>query len=89
MQILVDVVEVGLRVPAETEASVLGAALLGGVAAGLFDLEAGQAAMVHPGPVYRPDPSRAGRYGPLYERYCRLDGLLMPLLRELSAEAVE
>jgi xylulokinase len=87
MQILVDVVDVGLRVPAQTEASVLGAALLGGVAAGLFTLEAGQAAMVHPGRLYQPDPSRARRYASLYERYCRLDGLLMPLLRELSEEA--
>ena len=84
MQILVDVVEVGLRVPAQTEASVLGAALLGGVAAGLFDIESGQAAMVHPGRLYEPDPAHSAAYAPLYERYCRLDEMLMPVFREIG-----
>jgi hypothetical protein len=63
------------------------AALFGGVAAGLFSLEAGQAAMVHPGQLYRPDPPRARRYARLYERYCRLDALLMPVFREIGDQA--
>lgn len=84
MQILVDVVDVPLRIPAATETSALGAALLGGVAAGFFTLAEGQARMGRPGPAYRPDRERTARYEALYRRYCRLDGMLMPLFREIG-----
>lgn len=87
MQILVDVVGVPLRVPANAESSVLGAAMLGGVAAGLFTLPEGQARMVRPGPTFRPDPEGARRYDALYRRYCRLDAMLLPWFREIGEGA--
>jgi xylulokinase len=87
MQILVDVVGVALRVPATAESSVLGAAMLGGVAAGLFTLEEGQARMVRPGPTFRPDPARTARYDALHSRYRQLDALLVPWFREIGEGA--
>jgi len=84
MQTLVDVVGVPLRVPATAESSVVGAAMLGGVAAGLFTLAEGQAAMVRPGPTFRPDPDVARRYDALYRRYCQLDAMLLPWFREIG-----
>jgi xylulokinase len=87
MQILVDVVGAPLRVPATAESSVLGAAMLGGVAAGLFTLPEAQAAMVRPGPTFRPDPARAAGYDALYRRYCQLDAMLLPWFREVGESA--
>lgn len=78
MQILVDILGIELRSPACVEASVLGAAMLGGVAGLFFSLSDGQALMLRPGRTYRPNPERVVRYGPLYGRYCQVDEMLMP-----------
>jgi xylulokinase len=60
--------------PVETlrvgESTVLGAALLGGVGAGLFaSIEEGVAAMVHVADRIEPDPKRHERYEELYRAY--------------------
>jgi xylulokinase len=82
MQILVDVTGTPLRVPEHSESSVLGAAMLGGVAAGAFaSAEEAQSRMSRPGPTYVPDPDRHARYDQVYERYCQLDEMLMPWFR--------
>lgn len=85
MQTLVDATGVPLRVPAETETSVLGAAMLGGVAGGLFTLEEGQARMVRPGATYLPDPHLRARYDELYSRYRELDDMLLDWFRKESS----
>jgi sugar (pentulose or hexulose) kinase len=87
MQTLVDVVGVALRVPATAETSVLGAAMLAGVAAGLFTLPEGQARLLRPGATFRPDPERQRRYDALYRRYCQLDAMLLPWFREIGESA--
>jgi ribulose kinase len=82
MQILVDVTGTPLRVPEHSESSVLGAAMLGGVAAGVFaSSDEAQSRMSRPGATYLPDPDRHARYDQVYERYCQLDEMLMPWFR--------
>ena len=84
MQILADVTRLPLRVPAVVEAAALGAAILGGVAAGALDEgdEAGAGErMVRSGTSYAPHPEGAERYEALYERYRSLDDLLAPWFR--------
>jgi xylulokinase len=82
LQILADVTRLPLRAPAVVEAGALGAAILGGAAAGVLSMETAQAQMVRTGARYVPDPERAARYETLYTRYCRLDDLLAPWFRE-------
>ena len=56
-----------LTVIAEPEATALGAALLGGLAAGLWpDLDAALAAIDRPSEIVEPDPAWAARYDRLY-----------------------
>jgi xylulokinase len=85
MQLLVDVIRVPLRVPAVVEAGVLGAAILGGVAAGVLDQASAARRMVRPGRTYQPNVARADEYEILYARYCELDDLLMPWFRASSS----
>jgi xylulokinase len=80
-QLLADIVQLPLRVPAVAEAAVLGAAILGGVAAGVLERENAAAKMVHSGRAYTPDPAHVARYNALYNRYCELDDLLAPWFR--------
>jgi sugar (pentulose or hexulose) kinase len=82
MQVLADITGLTLRVPAAAECGALGAAILGGAAAGLFAVEAGQARMVHRGPTYRPEPAAVASYDARYRRYCHVDDLLAPWFAE-------
>lgn len=86
MQMLADVTRVPLRVPAVAEAAVLGAAILGGVAAGALEHDTAAGQMVRGGPTYIPDPLRAAQYDAPYARYCELDDLLAPWFRAGAAE---
>jgi xylulokinase len=88
MQVLADVLALPLRVPAVVETAALGAAVLGGAAAGIHTVEEAQQRMVHPGPRYAPDAGRVQAYATLYRRYRRLDDLLAPWFRE-SIEPIE
>jgi xylulokinase len=86
VRLLADITALPLRVPAVVEAGVLGAAILGGVAAGVHTLEEGRAKMVGPARPVVPDPLAAARYGPLFERYRDLDDLLTPWFHRQEAQ---
>ncbi len=86
VRLLADVTALPLRVPAVVEAGVLGAAILGGVAAGAHTLEGGRDAMVGPARPVAPDPGAAARYGALFERYRDLDDLLSPWFQRQGAQ---
>jgi xylulokinase len=81
MQLLADVTGLSLRLPAVVEAGVLGAAILGGVAAGVLSRESAAQQMVHHGRTYVPDAARVAHYDALYNSYCALDDLLAPWFR--------
>ena len=82
MQLLVDVTRLSLRVPVVVEAGVLGAAMLGGAAAGLLSIDTAPARMVRFARAHEPAPRAAVEYDHLYARYCQLDDLLAPWFRE-------
>jgi xylulokinase len=82
MQLLADITHMTLRVPAVVEAGVLGAAILGGLAAGVLPRETAVSRMAHAGRTYTPNGALAPRYDALYARYCQLDDLLAPWFRE-------
>jgi sugar (pentulose or hexulose) kinase len=81
MQLLADVTQLPLRVPKVVEAGVLGAAIFGGVAAGVVAPDTASSQMVHIGRTYTPNVALAARYDALYTRYCQLDDLLAPWFR--------
>ena len=82
MQLLADITGMAVRVPAVVEAGVLGAAILGGVAAGILTRDTASSQMAHAGPTYTPNPALAPRYNALYARYCQVDDMLAPWFRE-------
>ncbi len=82
MQLLADVIHLRLRVPAVAEAGALGAAMLGGVAAGLLSIDTAPSRMVRFARTFQPSPTTASRYDGLYARYCALDDLLAPWFRQ-------
>jgi xylulokinase len=82
MQLLADITRITLRVPAVVEAGVLGAAILGGVAAGILTRDTARSQMAHVGPTYTPNPALSPLYNALYARYCQLDDMLAPWFRE-------
>jgi len=75
-----------LTVVGEPEATALGAALMGGLAAGIWpDLDAAQAEMVQARHVVEPDADWTVRYGELFEQvYRRLYPALAPLSHALA-----
>jgi xylulokinase len=85
MQLLADVTGMSIRMPAIIEAGVLGAAILGGVAAGVLSRKTAAQQMIHQGLSYMPDAVCAPRYDALYAGYCALDDLLAPWFRASSA----
>ena len=82
MQLLADVTQLPLRVPAVVEAGALGAAMLGGMAAGVVAPNSAAAHQVRNGRTYLPDAALAPCYDALYARYCQVDDLLAPWFRE-------
>ncbi len=78
MQLLAEILGQPVHIPRVVEAGALGAAILAAVAIGLYaDRESAMAAMVHPGPVFTPDPERAARYDEVYARWCAVEALWM------------
>jgi xylulokinase len=73
----------------EPEATGLGAALLGGIAAGVWpDMDAAQAAIAQPRHIVTPDPAWVARYEELYQTvYRRFYASIAPLSHALSAFA--
>jgi xylulokinase len=86
LQIKADVFGVPFVRAAFTEGGVLGAALLGGVATGVFESYAGAtAACVAGGQVFEPDPGRHRVYLEKAEAFRELFPLLRPFLAENEA----
>jgi xylulokinase len=71
-----------VEVPQVEEATLLGAALLGGIGAGVFrSHKEASAAVYHLGRSYSPDPDLTGKYAEIYQTYLAI----VPLVRELSS----
>ena len=70
-QIQADIYGVPVRTLRVTDATILGAAILGGVGAGEFPTVAdGAEQMVNVERLYEPDADRASLYDRLYETFC-------------------
>lgn len=77
MQILSEVLGQPVHTPRVVEAGALGAAMLAAIAVGIHaDRQAAMAAMVHPGPVYRPAAERVAAYEDVYRRWQETEKLL-------------
>jgi L-ribulokinase len=94
LQIYADVLGIDVEVAGAVQASALGAAMLGAVAAGAAGggyttVEAAAAAMAPPpAATYRPQPAAQARYGDLYALYLELYDLFgreRPLMHRLRA----
>ena len=84
LQIQADIFGVPIIRPRITEASVLGAALLAGLATGVFaDAAEGVGRFVKPDRVFTPDPRRHAIYRAKLAHYRQLLPALHPLLRRL------
>ena len=81
MEIKSTVTNKPIEVPAVHEATLLGAALLGGVGVGVYrDHQEASRATYRSSLTYEPDPNLRERYGKLYETYHKI----LPLARQIS-----
>jgi xylulokinase len=86
LRICASVLDVPIERTVAEEGSAFGAALLGGVAGGVFaDVHEAVAATVHTKDVVEPDPESARVYGEQHQRY----RALYPALRDLDRSTVE
>jgi xylulokinase len=84
-QMMADVFDVPIALTTSTEGPAFGAALLGGVAAGVFDgVEEAADALVHRTAKVDPDPASAARYRDVHAVYRALYGDLRARFRELA-----
>lgn len=83
--IVADLFDEPLHFVAAPERTAVGAALIGGIAAGTYDGYA-QAAEVARPPLHttEPNPERVALYADLYQRYSRLSALLLEEMRPLG-----
>ena len=82
LQLKADICRMPLRVPQVTEAACLGAALLAGVACGVYpDLETAVSNTVRLGGQITPDPQSSGAYANRFETYRRIYPALKSLLK--------
>jgi L-ribulokinase len=74
MQVVADVLDVPIKVPRSEQTCALGAAMFAAVVAGLYPSVEHAKTSMGSGieTEYRPDPTRAGKYRALYERYAQL-----------------
>ncbi|MGE5597908.1 MAG: FGGY-family carbohydrate kinase [Bacteroidota bacterium] len=87
MQLKADILGRTFAVPEEGEATLLGAALLGGVAGGVFpDVRAAAAAPVRKESAVVPRPGSGARYEGYYRSYRRLRAVLRPLFHAWPAD---
>jgi xylulokinase len=81
-QMQADIFAVPVAAMASVPSPAVGAALLAGVATGVFaDVAAASATVARPGTVLEPDPERAARYEQLYRTFSALD----PAIRQPAA----
>jgi xylulokinase len=84
LQLKADICQVPLRIPQVTEAACLGAALLAGVAAGVYhDFGTAVAQTVHFQKRIEPQADRVAAYGERYQLYRQVYPTLIPLQRQL------
>ncbi len=84
MQLKADICRIPLRVPQVTEAACLGAALLAGVACGIYpDIETAVSRTVHSSRRITPDEQSAATYEKRFETYTRLYPTLKHLHEQL------
>jgi xylulokinase len=84
VQLKADICQVPLRVPNVTEAACLGAALLAGVAAGVYpDLRTAVARTVHLEQRIEPHDDRVAAYDRRYQVHCQVYPALISLLRQI------
>jgi L-ribulokinase len=78
MQLLADVLDMPINIPASDQAVALGAAIFAAVAAGLYsDIPAAQKALCSPiEKTYQPNPELTGTYDLLYKKYRVLGGFI-------------
>jgi len=78
MQILADVMNLKVSVPAGDQVVALGAAMFAATACGLYpSIEAAQKAMAGASErTYRPDPDRVRHYDRVYQEYLRLGAFM-------------
>jgi xylulokinase len=87
VQLSADILGRPLVRPVVTEAGALGAAIMAGVGAGVFDsYGSAVAAMVRLDRTFTPDPTQHARYAPWFERYKELWRLTVEYTRALYAE---
>ena len=83
-QLKADICRVPLRIPHVTEAACLGAALLAGVACGVYrDLDAAVSNTVRLGGQITPDPHSSGAYANRFETYRRMYPALKSLWKPI------
>jgi xylulokinase len=83
LQLKADICQIPLRVPEVTEAACLGAALLAGVAAGIYpDVAAAVTQTVHLQRWIEPESANAAAYDDKYELYRQVYPTLIPLHRQ-------
>ncbi|HUV07315.1 MAG TPA: ribulokinase [Spirochaetia bacterium] len=87
MQVTCDAMNTPIKVAASEQATALGAAMFGAVAAGIYaNVEEARGAMGSGfARTFVPDPARAAMYDRLYKRYLRLGKILEPELRSLGS----
>jgi len=84
LRLKADICQIPLRVPAVTEAACLGAALLAGVAAGVYpDVATAVAQTIQLHQRIEPQTENAAAYNNKYRLYCQLYPTLIPLQRQL------
>jgi xylulokinase len=84
-QIKADVLGVPVEVPRLGHGAAAGAAMLAGLATGLWpDLSAARALVVDKGTVFEPDPEMTKKYAQRLRLYRELQGMLPPITRALQ-----
>ncbi|MFC1976294.1 FGGY-family carbohydrate kinase [Chloroflexota bacterium] len=85
LQLKADICQVPLRIPQVTEAACLGAALLAGVAAGVYpDIPTAVAQTVHLQQRIEPEADSMAAYDKKYQLYRQVYPTLIPLQRQLG-----
>ena len=90
LHILADVTGLALRIPRETEASCFGAAILGTVAAGIYeDIHSASQTMVKYRHTILPDPENHRKYQFYLKKYEEAYLLMKDWMHEVSSHAVQ
>lgn len=82
-QMVANIANLPVRIPAVADMACVGAAILAGVGAGIFeDAKAGYARLAVPDTVLQPQPEEAEKYAKLYAEYKEKVSALAPLFKD-------